>query len=312
VKRPDRTRSRPQSNELERYEMAEIAASTVMELRQRTGLGMMECKKALTEAGGDLAKAEELLRIRSGAKASKAAGRVAAEGVIGLAVTPDAKVGAMVEVNCETDFVARNDDFRAFANELAQLVATEDVADVAALGARMLASGGTVEARRVALVQKIGENIAVRRFARLPAQGRIGAYVHGGRIGVLVDYTGGDDALGKDLAMHVAATKPMAVSREHVPADVVAKERTIAAARAAESGKPANIVEKMVEGAVAKFLAEVTLLPQPFVKNDKQTVADLVKARGARVNGFVLYVVGEGLEKRRDDFAAEVAAMARG
>jgi len=292
--------------------MAEIAASTVMELRQRTGLGMMECKKALTEAGGDLAKAEELLRIRSGAKASKAAGRVAAEGVIGLAVTPDAKVGAMVEVNCETDFVARNDDFRAFANELAQLVATEDVADVAALGARMLASGGTGEARRVALVQKIGENIAVRRFARLPAQGRIGAYVHAGRIGVLVDYTGGDDALGKDLAMHVAATKPMAVSREHVPADVVAKERTIAAARAAESGKPANIVEKMVEGAVAKFLAEVTLLPQPFVKNDKQTVADLVKARGARVNGFVLYVVGEGLEKRRDDFAAEVAAMARG
>ena len=292
--------------------MAEIAASTVMELRQRTGLGMMECKKALTEAGGDLAKAEELLRIRSGAKASKAAGRVAAEGVIGLAVTPDAKVGAMVEVNCETDFVARNDDFRAFANELAQLVATEGAADVAALGARMLASGGTVEARRVALVQKIGENIAVRRFARLAAQGRIGSYVHGGRIGVLVDYTGGDDALGKDLAMHVAATKPMAVSREDVPADVVAKERTIAAARAAESGKPANIVEKMVEGAVAKFLAEVTLLPQPFVKNDKQTVADLVKAQGARVNGFVLYVVGEGLEKRKDDFAAEVAAMARG
>ncbi len=292
--------------------MAEIAASTVMELRQRTGLGMMECKKALTEAGGDLAKAEELLRIRSGAKASKAAGRVAAEGVIGLAVTPDAKVGAMVEVNCETDFVARNDDFRAFANELAQLVATEVVADVPSLGARTLASGDTVEARRVALVQKIGENIAVRRFARLAAQGRIGAYVHGGRIGVLVDYTGGDEALGKDLAMHVAATKPMAVSREHVPADVVAKERTIAAARAAESGKPANIVEKMVEGAVAKFLAEVTLLPQPFVKNDKLTVADLVNGQGARVNGFVLYVVGEGLEKRKDDFAAEVAAMARG
>jgi elongation factor Ts len=292
--------------------MAEIAASTVMELRQRTGLGMMECKKALTEAGGDLAKAEELLRIRSGAKASKAAGRVAAEGVIGLAVTPDAKVGAMVEVNCETDFVARNDDFRAFANELAQLVTTQDVADVPSLGARTLAGGDTVEARRVALVQKIGENIAVRRFARLAAQGRIGSYVHGGRIGVLVDYTGGDEALGKDLAMHVAATKPMAVSREQVPADVVAKERTIAAARAAESGKPANIVEKMVEGAVAKFLAEVTLLPQPFVKNDKQTVADLVKGQSARVNGFVLYVVGEGLEKRKDDFAAEVAAMARG
>jgi elongation factor Ts len=292
--------------------MAEIAASTVMELRQRTGLGMMECKKALTEAGGDLAKAEELLRIRSGAKASKAAGRVAAEGVIGLAVASNAKVGAMVEVNCETDFVARNDDFRAFANELAQLVAAEGVADVAALGARTLAGGESVEARRVALVQKIGENISVRRFARLAAQGRIGSYVHGGRIGVLVDYTGGDEALGKDLAMHVAATKPLAVSREQVPAEVVAKERTIAAARAAESGKPANIVEKMVEGAVSKFLAEVTLLPQPFVKNDKQTVAELVKSQGARVNGFALYVVGEGLEKRKDDFAAEVAAMARG
>jgi len=292
--------------------MAEISASTVMELRQRTGLGMMECKKALTEANGDLGKAEELLRIKSGAKASKAAGRVAAEGVIGLAVGPDAKIAAMVEVNCETDFVAKNEDFRAFANEIAQIVAREGVPDVAALAGRTLASGETVEARRVALVQKIGENIALRRFVRLAAQGRIASYVHGTRIGVLVDYTGGNESLGKDLAMHIAATKPMAVTRAEVPADVVAKERTIAAARAAESGKPANIVEKMVEGAVNKFLAEVTLLPQPFVKNDKQTVAEIVQAQGARVNGFVLYVVGEGIEKRKDDFAAEVAAMARG
>ena len=293
--------------------MAEISASTVMELRQRTGLGMMECKKALTEAEGDVAKAEELLRIKSGAKASKAAGRVAAEGVIGLFTSrPTRKVAAMVEINCETDFVARNDDFRAFANEVAQIVARDQPADVAALAARPLASGDTVEARRVALVQKIGENIALRRFVRLEAQGRIASYVHGTRIGVLVDYTGGNEALGKDLAMHIAATKPMAVSREHVPADVVAKERAIAAARAAESGKPANIVEKMVEGAVAKFLAEVTLLPQPFVKNDKETVDAIVKAQGARVNGFVLYVVGEGIEKRKDDFAAEVAAMTRG
>ena len=292
--------------------MAEISASTVMELRQRTGLGMMECKKALTEAEGDVAKAEELLRIKSGAKASKAAGRVAAEGVIGLHTAADGKVAAMVEINCETDFVARNDDFRAFANEVAQIVARDKPADVAALAARSLASGDTVEARRVALVQKIGENIALRRFVRLDAQGRIASYVHGTRIGVLVDYTGGNENLGKDLAMHVAATKPMAVSREQVPADVVAKERTIAAARAAESGKPANIVEKMVEGAVAKFLAEVTLLPQPFVKNDKETVDAIVKAQGARVNGFVLYVVGEGIEKRKDDFAAEVAAMTRG
>ena len=292
--------------------MAEISASTVMELRQRTGLGMMECKKALTEAEGDVAKAEELLRIKSGAKASKAAGRVAAEGVIGLHTAADGKVAAMVEINCETDFVARNDDFRAFANEVAQIVARDQPADVAALAARSLASGDTVEARRVALVQKIGENIALRRFVRLEAQGRVASYVHGTRIGVLVDYTGGNEALGKDLAMHIAATKPMAVSREHVPADVVAKERTIASARAAESGKPANIVEKMVEGAVAKFLAEVTLLPQPFVKNDKETVDAIVKAQGARVNGFVLYVVGEGIEKRKDDFAAEVAAMTRG
>ncbi len=291
--------------------MADISASTVMELRQRTGLGMMECKKALTEAEGDLAKAEELLRIRSGAKASKAASRVAAEGVIGLFVAADAKTAAMVEVNCETDFVARNDDFRAFANEIAQVVARDRPADTAVLSARKLASGESIEARRVALVQKIGENLSLRRFVRLEAQGRVASYVHGTRIGVLVDYNGGNEALGKDLAMHIAASKPMAVSREHVPADVVARERSIAAARAAESGKPANIVEKMVEGAVAKFLAEVTLLPQPFVKNDKQTVNDVVNAQGARVNGFVLYVVGEGIEKRKDDFAAEVAAMTR-
>ena len=290
--------------------MADISASTVMELRQRTGLGMMECKKALTEAEGDLAKAEELLRIKSGAKASKAAGRVAAEGVIGV-YTDGAKIAAMVEINCETDFVARNDDFRGFANEVASIVARDQPADVTALAARPLASGDTVEARRVALVQKIGENIALRRVVRHEAHGRIASYVHGTRIGVLVDYTGGNEALGKDLAMHIAATKPMAVSREHVPADVVTKERTIAAARAAESGKPANIVEKMVEGAVAKFLAEVTLLAQPFVKNDKETVDAIVKAQGARVNGFVLYVVGEGIEKRKDDFAAEVAAMTR-
>jgi elongation factor Ts len=291
--------------------MADISASTVMELRQRTGLGMMECKKALTEADGDLAKAEELLRIRSGAKASKAAARVAAEGVIGLFVAGEAKTAAMVEVNCETDFVARNEEFRVFANEIAQVVARDCPADVAALAARTLPSGETIEARRVALVQKIGENLSLRRFVRVEAQGRVASYVHGTRIGVLVDYTGGNEALGKDLAMHIAASKPMAVSREHVPADVVAKERSIAVARAAESGKPANIVEKMVEGAVAKFLAEVTLLPQPFVKNDKQTVNDVVKAQGARVNGFVLYVVGEGIEKRKDDFAAEVAAMTR-
>ena len=292
--------------------MAEIAASMVMDLRQRTGLGMMECKKALTEAGGDLAKAEELLRIKSGAKASKAAGRIAAEGVIGLYVSPDTRTAAMVEVNCETDFVAKNDDFRAFAAEVAQVIARDNPTDVAALGSRSLGSGETIEARRTALVQKIGENLSIRRFARKVAAGRIASYVHGTRIGVLVDLTGGEAALGKDIAMHVAASKPMAVSAEQVPAEVVAKEKAIATARAADSGKPANIVEKMVDGAVAKFLAEVTLLAQPFVKGDgKQTVGQLVKAQGATVNDFVLFVVGEGIEKKKDDFAAEVAAMTK-
>lgn len=291
--------------------MADISASTVMELRQRTGLGMMECKKALTETAGDMAKAEELLRIKSGAKASKAADRVAAEGMIGVSVAEDGKSAAIVEVNCETDFVAKNDDFKAFASEVAQLANRNRPADVAALSGLKLASGETVETRRVALVQKIGENISLRRFARVEAQGRIASYVHGSRIGVLVDVTGGDATLGKDLAMHIAASKPMAVSKEQVPAGVVARERSIAEARAAESGKPANIVEKMVEGAVAKFLAEVTLLAQVFVKSDKETVGNIAKAQGATINGFVLYVVGEGIEKRKDDFAAEVAAMSR-
>ena len=292
--------------------MADISASRVMELRARTGLGMMECKKALTEAGGDLAKAEELLRVKSGAKASKAADRIAAEGAIGLFVAPDAKTGAIVEVNCETDFVAKNDEFRSFANDVARLVAEGAPADLAALGAAKLASGETVESRRVALIQKIGENMTVRRFARRVAAGRLASYVHGVKIGVLVDLTGGDETLGKDLAMHIAASQPLAVAKEGVPADLVEQERRIASAKAAESGKPADIVAKMVEGAVAKRLAEVTLTAQPFVKGDgKETVAALLKQRSATVNGFTLYVVGEGIEKRKDDFAAEVAAMAR-
>jgi len=291
--------------------MADISASTVMELRQRTGLGMMECKKALTEASGDLDKAEELLRIKSGAKASKAADRVAAEGVIGIHVAPDGKTGAIVEVNCETDFVAKNDEFRAFVSEIAEIVARDNPADVTGLGNSRLAGGETVEARRIALVQKIGENLSVRRFKRTAASGRLAAYVHGVKIGVVVDVSGGDAALGKDLAMHIAASKPLAVSREGVPADLVEQERRIATAKAAESGKPANIVEKMIDGAIAKFLAEVTLTAQPFVKGDgKETVAALLNAKGATVNEFTRYVVGEGIERKKDDFAAEVAAMA--
>ena len=241
--------------------MAEISASTVMELRQRTGLGMMECKKALTEAAGDIAKAEELLRIRSGSKASKAASRVAAEGVIGLFVAGDAKTAAMVEVNCETDFVARNEEFRAFANEVAQVVARDRPADVAALAARTLASGDAIEARRVALVQKIGENVSLRRFVREEARGRIASYVHGARIGVLVDYEGGDDALGKDLAMHIAATKPMAVSREQVPADVIEKGLLANRAKYLATEVGLDVTEKVIQvvggrGAYRDFLAE--------------------------------------------------------
>ncbi len=297
--------------------MAEISASMVMDLRQRTGLGMMECKKALTEAGGDLAKAEELLRIKSGARASKAATRVAAEGVVGAYLAADGKSGAMVEVNCETDFVARNEDFARFARDLAQVIAEKDPADVAALAALPLA-GGTVEAARQALVQKLGENISLRRFDRFATAGALAQYLHGGgRIGVTIDWSGGDAAIGKDIAMHVAASaapgavRPVAVARANVPPEVIDKERAIFTAQAAESGKPADIVAKMVEGRINKFLAEVTLLGQPFVKNPDETVEKYLKGKGATVHAFTLYVVGEGIEKRKDDFAAEVAAMAK-
>jgi elongation factor Ts len=289
--------------------MAEITASMVRELREKTDAPMMECKKALAEAGGDSAKAEQILRIKLGNRASKAASRVTAEGIVAAYLAQDDKLGAIVEVNCETDFVARNDELAAFASGLARLVAAENPEDVAALSACRL-QGVPVDEARKALIGKIGENIAIRRFARLAAKGRLASYVHGGaRIGVLVDVVGGDDALGKDLAMHIAASKPLALSSEEVPVAIVQKERDIAAAKAAESGKPANIVEKMVQGAVQKFIREVTLLGQPFVRNDKQSVEQLLKSRRASVADFALYVVGEGIEKKKDDFAAEVMAQ---
>jgi elongation factor Ts len=281
--------------------MAEISASLVKELRELTGLGMMECKKALTEAGGDLKKAEELLRIKSGARASKAAGRIAAEGVIGAWLSPDARLGALVEVNCETDFVAKNEDFVAFAREVAETVAKANPADVQGLGA--------FEARRQALVQKIGENITLRRFARLEAKGRLALYVHGAKIGVLVDVDG-PEGLGKDLAMHIAAFKPKYPSKADVPADEIARERDIAAARAKESGKPPEIVAKMIEGAVNKAVNEMTLLGQPFVKDDKQSVEKVLAAKQAKLHGYRALVVGEGIEKKSSDFAAEVMATA--
>jgi len=290
--------------------MAEITAAMVKELREKTDAPMMECKKALTEAGGDLAKAEELLRVKLGSKASKAASRVTAEGIVGVFLAPDGRTAAMVELNCETDFVAKNDDFQAFARALAALVAKSAPADVAALSA-LTTDGASVEERRKALIGKIGENISVRRFVRIAGSGRIASYVHGGaKIGVLVDVAGGDEALSKDLAMQIAASKPVALDRTGVPTELIDKERSIATQKAAESGKPAEIVAKMVEGTVQKYLKEVTLLGQPFVKDDKQTIEQLLKARGATVHGFTLYVVGEGIERKQSDFAAEVAQAA--
>ena len=291
--------------------MAEITAGMVRDLRDKTDAPMMECKKALTEANGDPGKAEEILRIKLGNKASKASSRVAAEGIVAVYVAPDSKTGAILEVNCETDFVAKNEDFLAFAGNAAKLVATANPADVAALSALQL-DGTTVEGARTALVGKIGENVSLRRFARLAAAGKLATYIHGGaKVGVLIDVAGGDEALAKDIAMHIAAIKPVALSKAEIPAELIKRERDIAAAKAAESGKPANIVEKMVEGSVQKFLKEVTLLGQPFVKDDKQTVEQLLKSKGAQVHAFKLYVVGEGLEKRKDDFVAEVMAQAK-
>ncbi len=290
--------------------MAEITASMVKELREKTDAPMMECKRALTEAEGDLARAEEILRVKLGSKASKAAGRVAAEGIVGSHFSADGKLGSMIEVNCETDFVAKNDDFLAFTRNLAELVAKNDPADVAALSAMNLADK-TVEATRTALIGKIGENLSIRRFVRIAAKGRLASYVHGGaKIGVIVDLVGGDEQLARDLAMHIAASKPKSLDASGVSAELLDTERRIAIEKAREAGKPEAMLEKIAEGTVQKYLKEVTLLGQPFVKDDKQTVEQLLKSRNASVAGFTLYIVGEGIEKKQSDFAAEVAAQA--
>ena len=289
--------------------MADITAGMVKELRERTGLGMMECKKALEEAGGDMKKAEDLLRIKSGAKASKVAGRVAAEGAIGAYVSTDGRTGALVEVNCETDFVAKDANFTGLVKAIAELAAAKGIADVAALAQAQLPSGETVEAARQALVMKLGENMSLRRVSVHHAKGRLAHYLHGTRIGVMVDVEGGDEVLGKDLAMHIAASKPISVSRDQVSSDLIAREREIAKARALESGKPANLVEKIAEGSVQKYLSEVTLLGQPFVKDDKLSIERLLASKSAKVHAFTLFVVGEGIEKKTTDFAAEVAAQ---
>jgi len=299
--------------------MAAITASMVGELRARTDAPMMECKKALTEAGGDMGRAEELLRVKLGNKASKAASRVTAEGVVALAVA--GTTGALVEVNCETDFVSKNDSFLAFAKACAELVAENNPADVAALSALPLSQDGfgpTVEDVRKGLIGKIGENMTIRRFKRFAGDAKLASYLHGTRIGVVVEFQG-DDVAAKDVAMHVAAMKPVALSSAEVPAELVEKERSIAAQKAAEDAEKAkaegkapqsaDIVAKRVEGSVQKYLKEVSLFNQPFVKNDKQTVEQMLKGAGTTVKGFTLFVVGEGIEKRSDDFAAEVAAQ---
>ncbi|HVL08538.1 MAG TPA: translation elongation factor Ts [Burkholderiaceae bacterium] len=285
--------------------MAAITASMVAELRAKTDAPMMECKKALTEADGDLAKAEELLRVKLGSKASKAASRVTAEGVVAAFI--DGTKGALIELNCETDFVSKNDDFLKFAADLAKVVANEQPADVAGLSALNL-DGEQIEAARTRLIGKIGENMTIRRFAKFQNGGKLASYLHGTRIGVMVEFEG-DEVAAKDVAMHIAAMKPVSLSSNDVPAELIAKERSIAEQKAAESGKPAEITAKMVEGSVQKYLKEVSLLNQPFVKNDKQTVEQMLKAANTTVKSFTLYVVGEGIEKKQDDFAAEVAAQ---
>ena len=289
--------------------MPAITASMVAELRAKTDAPMMECKKALTEAEGDMARAEEILRVKLGNKAGKAAARITAEGVVSASVS--GSTGALVEINCETDFVSKNESFLALARACARLVAEHDPADNAALAALAYEQDGfgpTVEDVRKGLIGKIGENMSIRRFSRYAGGGRLAHYLHGTRIGVLVEFDG-DEVAAKDVAMHVAAMKPVSLSAAEVPAELVERERRVAAEKAAESGKPAEIVQRMVEGSVQKFLKEVSLLNQPFVKNDKQTVEQMLKAAGTTVHGFTLYVVGEGIEKKTDDFAAEVAAQ---
>ena len=286
--------------------MAAITAAMVGELRAKTDAPMMECKKALTEAEGDMERAEEILRVKLGGKASKAASRITAEGVITAHVAGN--IGALVEVNCETDFVTKNDEFLALANACAKLVAEHNPADVAALSALALGDT-TVEGQRATLIGRIGENMSIRRFVRFESADKLATYLHGTRIGVIVDFASANEQVGKDVAMHIAAMKPVSLSIEQVPAELIEKERSVATLKAAESGKPADIAAKMIEGSVQKFLKEVSLLNQPFVKNDKQTVEQMLKAESSAVKAFKMFVVGEGIEKKQDDFAAEVAAQ---
>ena len=289
-----------------------ITAALVKELRERTGAGMMECKKSLVETNGDIEAAIELMRKTGLAKADKKAGRVAAEGLIVFKASDDGKKAVMVEVNCETDFVTKGDDFQNFANSVAETALNEDPADIDALLAAPIAGGDSVADTTKALIAKVGENMNVRRFVSRTTDGVLGCYLHGGRIGVMVELQGGDEALARDIAMHIAASNPTCISEADVPAEMIEKEKDIFAAQAAESGKPPEIVEKMVGGRIKKFLKEITLLGQPFVKNPDQTVEQLVKDAGATVASFERLEVGEGIEKKVENFAEEVMAQARG
>ncbi len=290
-----------------------ITAALVKELRERTGAGMMECKKALVETNGDLEAAIEQMRKSGAAKADKKSGRVAADGAVVVAASADNRQAVMVEINSETDFVAKSDDFKGFSDQVAAAILGQQPADIEALSGLKLDSGATVEEARQQLVAKIGENIQVRRFQRFTSQGgQLAVYLHGVRIGVVVDVTGGDTELGKDIAMHIAASKPVCVTSEQVPQELLDKERDIISAQAEQSGKPANIVEKMVEGRIKKYLSEVTLLGQAFVKDPDLTVEALLKQKGASVSAFARFEVGEGIEKKKENFAEEVMAQARG
>ena len=290
--------------------MAEITASMVKDLRDRTDAPMMDCKKALTEADGDSARAEEILRVRFGNKASKAAGRLAAEGIVIAFVAKDGKTGTLLEVNSETDFCAKNEDFLKYAHELVSAINEKNPTNIEAL-ANLTMSSGNAEEVRAQLVGKIGENITPRRFIRYQTTGQIVSYVHSGRIGVLLDLQGGDDALGKDLAMHIAANKPKALNASGIDAHLIEVEKRVAIEKAKEAGKPEAMLEKIAEGTVQKFLKEVTLLNQPFVKDDKVTIEQLLKTNNATINAFSIYSVGEGIEKAVVDYAAEVAAAAK-
>ena len=291
--------------------MADITASMVMKLRRQTDAPMMDCKKALTEADGDIGRAEEILRVRFGNKASKAAGRIAAEGVVSVYISKDSKFGALLEVNSETDFCAKNEEFLNFTNKIVQVIVEKKLKNIGNLGEVEIDSN-TIEELRTQLIGKIGENITPRRFINLSAKGSLYSYIHGSKLGVILDLESGNDELGKDIAMHIAATKPKALDRAGIDPELIETERRVATEKAKEAGKPEEMLSKIAEGSVNKFLKEITLLNQPFVKDDKVTIETLLKNNNATIHSFYIYIVGDGIEKKEEDFAAEVAAVSKG